>query len=304
MSNPFNTGPVEMYVGIGPVNDTQSISIIGGVPTSGTFAVQGGPITGMGGVVLQWNSTAIAAQILFAADGGIGVNQVSVSGGPLPSSPLFVTFEGTLAGQIQPSLALKTDSLVPAGTPAFSRVLFGSSSTLQFLGYSETGMRIDIRETFDDIHADLLGPRIPIDVQHFQADALITGDLIRWNEGVLQIIEDRSFMGAGGTGASRGVISRQEVGALMLAQGKTYRFLCDAPNTGLAVFPGMVPYNFPFTYMHDAMQRRRGAKVETVHIIMRALANYTNVNVSAQMPNTQPLYNNDRSGIPTATAPN
>jgi hypothetical protein len=174
----------------------------------------------------------------------------------------------------------------------------GAGNALLFLGYSEDGMRIQLRETFEDVHADLLGPRIPIEVQRFQADALITGDLIRWNENVLQLIEERSR-----AVTAWGAVARAEVGALMLAQNKCYRFLCDAPNVGMGVFPNMLAYNFPASYLHDVMERRRGARVERVHITQRALANFTNIGASALLAISQPLYNSDRTGIP-GTAPN
>lgn len=185
----------------------------------------------------------------------------------------------------------------------------GSASALEFLGYSENGMQIEIRETFEDVHSDLLGPRIPTDVQHFQADALITGDLVRWNESVLEKCEDRSLNGAGGTGASFGIVSKLEVGALMLAYGKTYRLLCDAPSLDLggagsgAIMPGLIPLNFPYAYLHDTMTRKRGARAERVHIIFRGLANTTNIGATAALPNTFTLYNNVRTGRP-GTAPN
>jgi len=174
----------------------------------------------------------------------------------------------------------------------------GDSGELVELGFSEDGMRIAIRETFEDVHSDLLGPKIPTDVQRFQADALITGDLIRWNESVLELCEDRSAGDAGW-----GNVRIDEVGALMLAQGKTYRLLCDAPNVAFAdaAFPDMTPYNFPEAYLHDTMERRRGARVERVHIIFRALANFSNFGMTAALPVSVPLYNSDRTGRPAAS---
>lgn len=183
----------------------------------------------------------------------------------------------------------------------------GVADALEFLGYSEQGMDLELRETFEDVNSDLLGPKIPTDVQHFQADCLITGDLVRWNEYVLQKIEDRSRQGAGGTGASLGTISKKEVGALMLAYGKCFRLLCDAPNVALAgvagIMPDLRPYNFPAAYLHDTMKRKRGARAERVHIILRALADATNIGATASLSNSFPLYDSDRSGIP-GVAPN
>jgi hypothetical protein len=174
-----------------------------------------------------------------------------------------------------------------------------SDEGLLFLGYSEDGMRIAVRENFLDYHTDTLGPKIPFDVQRFQADALITGDLVRWNESVLQLMEDRS---KGVNGLVRGVQSLAEVGAWILAQDKTYRFLCDAPNVvspAAAIWPNMIPYNFLAAYLHETMERRRGSKVERVHIVMRALTDFVTPDpVTGKMPKTAVLYNADRSGIP------
>ncbi len=180
-----------------------------------------------------------------------------------------------------------------------------AGGALLFLGYSEQGMSIQIRETFRDYYTDTLGPKVPQDVQRFQADALITGDLIRWNESVLQLMEDRSRDVSG-----RGVLSRAEVGAWILAQRKAYRFLCDAPNSVAAInpyaalWPDMVPYNFPNAYLHETMERKRGSKVETVHIVMRALAYFAPpTDEGDELQDTAVLYNAVRTGIPV-TAPN
>ena len=179
-----------------------------------------------------------------------------------------------------------------------------NTNNLQFLGYSEQGMRIQLRETFEDVYADLLGPKVPIDVQRFHADALITGDLIRWNEGLFQLIEDRSRT-VTGAAAGWGMVARVETGALMLAQNKTFRLLCDAVNSVIQsqAFPNMRPYNFPTVYLHDMIERRRGARAERVHVMFRALSNWTNIGTTTPLASGNVLYNFDRTGIP-GNAPN
>lgn len=187
----------------------------------------------------------------------------------------------------------------------YTGTLPGSQLALEFLGYSENGMNIEFKSYYEDVNSDLLGPKIPTDIQHFQADGIISGDLVRWNETVLAQCEDRSRLGADaggtGTGAAQGVVSRLEVGALMQAYGKTYRLLCDAPSLNLSsaatLFPGMSAINWLHVYLADTMTRKRGARVERLHVIFRATVNVTNLSPSGSFSNTFTLYDGNRAGL-------
>ena len=82
-----------------PVNEVQRLTMIGN-PTEGTFTVT---IEGLPTVTLNYNASASAAQAAF--DAAIGAGKVTVSGGPLPGTPLDLTFVGPLRAQ---NLALVT----------------------------------------------------------------------------------------------------------------------------------------------------------------------------------------------------
>jgi hypothetical protein len=92
-------------------NEVQTITVTG-TPTGGSFTVNAfgttvGPIA--------FNSTAAAAQPLF--DAAFGAGTTVVTGGPLPGTPLTVTFGGTMAGYNWPQLSLGTNSLTGGATP-------------------------------------------------------------------------------------------------------------------------------------------------------------------------------------------
>jgi hypothetical protein len=92
-------------------NEVQTISVTGG-PTAGTFTVNAfgstvGPIA--------FNSTAAAAQTLF--DAVFGTGNTAVTGGPLPTTPLTVTFVGSMAGYDWPTMSLGTNTLTGGTTP-------------------------------------------------------------------------------------------------------------------------------------------------------------------------------------------
>jgi hypothetical protein len=76
------------------VNEVQTIATaVGGTPTAGTFtAVYGG-----GTASIVWNATAGSIATAIAALPGVGTAQIAASGGALPTTPVALTFQGSLA---------------------------------------------------------------------------------------------------------------------------------------------------------------------------------------------------------------
>src|SRR5882724_4380821 len=95
------------------VNDVQTITI-NYTPTGGSFygVFSGTPIG-----PIAFNAAAAAVQALLDAAPNIGTGQTVVTGGPLPGTPIVITFSGTLmAGLYQPLMTVISNSLT-GGTP-------------------------------------------------------------------------------------------------------------------------------------------------------------------------------------------
>lgn len=93
-------------------NAVQTLSVTG-TPTGGTIPVTyAGRTTPVG---IAFNSTSAAAQTILEALPNIGTGNILVGGGPLPATPLTLTFQGTL--QKRPiALAVASSALLTGGT--------------------------------------------------------------------------------------------------------------------------------------------------------------------------------------------
>lgn len=120
-------------------------------------------------------------------------------------------------------------------------------SQFLFLGYSESGARIQWVRHYDDFFTDKSGSKMPADKQFMGLGALVSCDLTLFNHTTLNIarrcIKSRAF-GAMGAG---------DIGQLMIYQGNTYRLNIRQPYANAALwgnvqdFPGM-PENIHFLH--------------------------------------------------------
>lgn len=85
------------------VNEQQTLTATGGPPTSGTFRLT---FAGQQTAVIPYNATAAQVRAALEALGSIGVGNVTVTGGPLPGTPIVVQFVGALRGVDQPAMTV------------------------------------------------------------------------------------------------------------------------------------------------------------------------------------------------------
>lgn len=96
-----------------PVNEVQSLAITG-TPTGGTFKLAfKGAVTG----TIAFNAAAADVQAALSALTTIGFGNVACTGGPLPGSPVVITFGGSLAGTNVPTITISTPVLTGGTTP-------------------------------------------------------------------------------------------------------------------------------------------------------------------------------------------
>lgn len=121
-----------------------------------------------------------------------------------------------------------------------AEIYIHNGSAFQFLGYSESGARIQWIRHFDDVMTDKSGPKMPADKQFMGLGALVSCDLTHFNHGVLNTarrsIKTRAF-GAMGAG---------DIGQLMIHQSNTYRLNIKQPYADPALWGGSDLYpNMP-----------------------------------------------------------
>lgn len=94
-------------------NEVQTLSITG-VPTGGTFRLAFKSVTTPN---LAFSATAAAVQAALEALSTIGAGNVTATGGPLPGTPVVITFVNTLAGSNQPLITIVAPAFTGGTTP-------------------------------------------------------------------------------------------------------------------------------------------------------------------------------------------
>lgn len=97
-----------------PTNEVQTLTITG-TPTGGTFQLA---FRGVATANIVYNATAAAVQAALEAISTVGTGNIVGAGGPLPGSPVTLTFQNNLAGQNQPLITVTGSALTGGSTPA------------------------------------------------------------------------------------------------------------------------------------------------------------------------------------------
>jgi hypothetical protein len=112
-ASPANIGDIIKLTG-SPTNEVQTLAITG-TPTAGTFRLSFKSVTT---ATIAYNATAAAVQAALEALSTIGTGNVAATGGPLPGSPVVLTFQGQLAGTNLPMLTVVAPAFTGGTTPA------------------------------------------------------------------------------------------------------------------------------------------------------------------------------------------
>jgi hypothetical protein len=155
--------------------------------------------------------------------------------------------------------------------PGPAEIYIHDGSSWGFLGYSESGARIQWIRHFEDVMNDKSGPRMPADKQYMGEEALISADLKLFDHLVWNVarrnIRGRAF-GAGANG---------DLGSLMIQQNNAYRLNIRQPYANAAVwggtnkFPNMPEnYHFWFAFLIDESEPV-STKAKTVPAVWQAM---------------------------------
>lgn len=119
------------YEGPGGVNEKETLTM-GGGPTGGTFTLTYNAQTT---AAIPYNATAAQVQTALIALSNIGPGDVRCSGGPFPSTPIVVDFDGILSGTLASAPMTATNTGLTGGTsPAvtIARTVIGLSNAGTF----------------------------------------------------------------------------------------------------------------------------------------------------------------------------
>jgi flagellar hook-associated protein 2 len=111
----------------GTINEVQTLSFTGGVPTSGTFKLT---FQGQTTAALAYNASAADIQSALEALTGIGPGDVMVTGSELPSGTLTIEFAGNLAGTDIPRMTVSDDGSLNTGVVSIVETIKGNDGWL------------------------------------------------------------------------------------------------------------------------------------------------------------------------------
>jgi hypothetical protein len=112
-SPPANIGEIIKLTG-SPTNEVQTLTVTG-TPTAGNFRLA---FKSVSTANIAYNATSAAVQAALEALSTIGTGNVLAAGGPLPASPVTLTFQGQLAGTNQPLVTVVSTAFTGGTTPA------------------------------------------------------------------------------------------------------------------------------------------------------------------------------------------
>jgi hypothetical protein len=109
---PANIGEIIKLTG-SPTNEVQTLTITG-TPTGGTFRLA---FKSVQTANIAYNATAAAVQAALEVVSTVGSGNVAATGGPLPGSPVVITFQGQLAGTNAPLITVPVQAFTAGTTP-------------------------------------------------------------------------------------------------------------------------------------------------------------------------------------------
>lgn len=168
----------------------------------------------------------------------------------------------------------------------------GLQAPLQFVGWSETGVRVSIRPRFEDVRCDLSGQQVPLDLQYDGQDAICSCDLKLVNASVVALMMNRSAPAL----QPRGIDVAGSYGGLMFQEGAGIRLLIYGPyNVTKPTQLGQVPpFNFPAAVLLGPDDwAEYGTKAMRIRAVWRAIPAFN------PLDGSWILYNNDTTGKPT-----
>lgn len=135
-----------------------------------------------------------------------------------------------------------SQTYVPGPAEIYINLVANASTGWLFLGYSESGVRINWIRHYEDVMTDKAGPKQPADKQFMGMGALVSVDLKNFTHTNLNYVR-RAIKGR-----SWGSMNAGDLGSLMIQQDNTIQVCIRQPYANASVWGG----NTPFADMPEA----------------------------------------------------
>jgi hypothetical protein len=168
-----------------------------------------------------------------------------------------------------------------------------------FLGHSERGPSFQVRPQYSPVFVDLGGQNVPFDTVYDGEDAMVTVDLTRWNNGLLEIIQDKAGLTGPGSDAPG------NIGTLMVTEGSAYQLYLHFPYAAKAAFSnqtnGALPagYRFRAAFLETDDSPDLGTKAKKQHLVFHCLRTFDPSVVNAFGYGELQLFDFEMSGVST-----
>jgi hypothetical protein len=222
-------------------SEVQTLSITG-TPIGGSFKLK---FRGYKTATIAYNATAANVVSALVALGTIGAGGVTATGGPLPGTPVVITFAGQLATQNVPSLVV-TDSALTGGTTPVASVavttpgigLYDCKSGWTDLGPTLGGITVTHNNgeqtyTHDQINSDIF--TLPNNTEMSVSAAVSKNDLE-----MMQLIFEGGTITVNGTSGNRAL----PLGPIVSYTQRRCCILSQRPSLDGGVTPGGIRGTF------------------------------------------------------------
>jgi hypothetical protein len=181
--------------------------------------------------------------------------------------------------------------------PAEVWVGLGASYAFVYLGFTETGLTVEIVPLQEDIQVDYAGLS-PGDVAQLGQEANISGTFTRFNEPVSQQLA--SFFGPNGIA---GFGQTDSMGTLMVTEGCAYPLLVVSPYQFKTIYGNMVPgFLFGAAYLVNPHRTVLSVRRKAPELKWRAIPVFGSGSYGSFVPNNPPYnsYSLYTTNLPTA----
>lgn len=153
------------------------------------------------------------------------------------------------------------DGLSPFAYPA--------KSDIKYLGMCEQAPQRTTVANHQPLMTDATGPAVPYDQMFVGETGIIAGQLVVWNEVILNLIRTRPFFGG-----TPGTFAAGSIGTLLLTEGYTMHLWLMYQYYSKAIFGGdgatVRGYHYPCVTLVGPDQDDLGAKINRRHVQFQA----------------------------------
>lgn len=166
----------------------------------------------------------------------------------------------------------------------------GSAGAAEFLGYAKEGVRIRETAFKRPVRADFAGTQMPADMALEGKIAMIEVPILKYDPAVLSHLSGRMLGGAGG------VVQANEIGTLVLTEGKSFQLWIKSPYQSKSAFSNYAAgYRFPCAILPDDMSWNISTEEQVIRMTFIGLVSMNTSTLSGT------LYDNDMTGFPSLT---